>query len=189
MSLLIDGYNLLHVTGIIGRGVGPGSLERSRSALLNFLAESLEADDVKKTTVVFDAGEGAPRDLPRRLKHRGLTVHFASRYADADSLIEELIVADSAPRKLVVVSSDHRIQRAARRRRATAVDSDRWYQETMRSRQSRSGSPRETKPGVPLSAAEVEHWVNVFSDTSEDRPAAATDDIFPPGYASDATDD
>ncbi len=42
MALLIDGYNLMHVAGIVGRGVGPGGLERSRLALLNFLAESLE---------------------------------------------------------------------------------------------------------------------------------------------------
>ena len=30
MSLLIDGYNLLHAAGIMGRGAGPGGLQRSR---------------------------------------------------------------------------------------------------------------------------------------------------------------
>ena len=30
MALVIDGYNLLHASGILGRGIGPGSLERSR---------------------------------------------------------------------------------------------------------------------------------------------------------------
>ena len=42
MALLIDGYNLLHASGILGRGVGPGGLERSRLALLNFVAERVE---------------------------------------------------------------------------------------------------------------------------------------------------
>ena len=65
--------------------------------------------------MVFDAQ--TPRRACRaRCIHRGLTVRFAVRYEEADRLIEELIRADSAPRRLVVVSSDHRLQRAARRR-------------------------------------------------------------------------
>ncbi len=55
MSLVIDGYNLMHVAGILGRGVGPGSLQRSRLALLNFLAESLDPRELPRTTVVFDS--------------------------------------------------------------------------------------------------------------------------------------
>ena len=55
MPLLIDGYNLVHVAGILGQGVGPGSLQRSRLALLNFLAESLDPGELPHTTVVFDS--------------------------------------------------------------------------------------------------------------------------------------
>jgi len=156
MSLLIDGYNLLNAVGIVGRGVGRSSLERSRRALLNFLAESLDAAEAARTTVVFDASE-APRGLPRVVEHGGLTVRFAAGYADADSLIEELIRADTAPRRLTVVSSDHRLQRAARRRKARAVDSDVWFGEVARRRRDRA-QPTETgpaKPHVPLSEAEV----------------------------------
>ncbi len=75
---------------------------------------------------MFDAAD-APPGLPRTLEHRGLTVRFAAKSGSADELIEELIRADSAPRRLMVVSSDHRLQRAARRRKATAIDSDVWY--------------------------------------------------------------
>src|SRR5262245_37959795 len=135
-SILIDGYNLLHVTGIFGRGVGPGTLHRSRTALLNVLAESIAPEEVAHTTIVFDSAE-APPGLPRQINHRGMTVHFASSYADADELIEELIQTHHSPRTLTVVSSDHRIQRAARRRKATPIDSDRWYAELMRARQGR----------------------------------------------------
>jgi hypothetical protein len=53
MSLLIDGYNLLHVTGIVGRA-GSG-LQGSRNALLRFLAAAIEPDDLAETTIVFDA--------------------------------------------------------------------------------------------------------------------------------------
>ena len=57
MPLIIDGYNLLNATGISSRGRGPGNLERARQALLNTLVESLPADEVPRTTVVFDASE------------------------------------------------------------------------------------------------------------------------------------
>ena len=63
MSLLIDGYNLLHASGILGGGLGPGGLERSRLALLNFVAEAVDAKELAHTTVVFDAA-GAPPGLP-----------------------------------------------------------------------------------------------------------------------------
>src|SRR5580700_8998185 len=76
MALLIDGYNLLHASGILPRGVGPGTLERAREALLNFLVESIEPDELRSATAIFDARD-APRGLPRIVDHRGLRVHFA----------------------------------------------------------------------------------------------------------------
>jgi hypothetical protein len=184
MSLLIDGYNLLNAVGIIGRGVGPGGLERSRAALLNFLAESLAAEEIPRTTVVFDAHD-VPPGLPQTMNHRGLTVRFAVRYEDADSLIEELILADSAPRRLVVVSSDHRIQRAARRRRAKPVDSDVWYAETIHRRRQRQKSSEgaESRPAAPLLEEDVDYWVRQFGGQAAQPPV--TDDPFPPGYAED----
>ncbi len=163
MPLLIDGYNVLHVVGIIGRSVGPDSLQNARLALLNFLAESLPPDEVSQTTVVFDARR-PPSGLPRSLKHRGITVHFASQYEDADSQIEELISDNSSPRRLTVVSSDHRIQRAARRRKARAVDAEAWYAEIVRQRQERVHKAADTsaRPPVPLLEEDVEYWIRQF---------------------------
>ena len=169
MSVIIDGYNLIAAVGIIGRGVGPGGLERARLALLNFLAESLEPGEIGGTTIVFDA-KNAPTGLPRVVNHRGLTVRFASRYPDADSLIEELIGEASAPRGLTVVSSDHRIQRAARRRKAVPVDSDVWYEGMIRRRRERQAAVRsqkaEAKPPVPLLEEDVDYWIRVFGGES-----------------------
>jgi predicted RNA-binding protein with PIN domain len=167
MSLLIDGYNLLSAAGILGRGVGPGSLQRARLALLNFLAESLQPREIPRTTVVFDAADPLP-GLPRTVSHRGLTVRFASQYEDADELIEELIRTDSAPRRLTVVSSDHRLQRAARRRKAQATDSDAWYAQIVRRRQERgkSAAERPARPPVPLLAEDVDYWIRQFGGPS-----------------------
>jgi len=168
MSLVIDGYNVLHVVGILGRGVGPGSLRRSRLALLNFLAESLDPQQVAHTTVVFDARQ-PPYGLPRTVKHRGLTVCFSSGYEDADSQIEELIRTDSAPRRMTVVSSDHRIQRAARRRKARAVDSDAWYAEIVaeRRRRQQESADAPIRPPVPLLEEDVNYWIRQFGGESE----------------------
>src|SRR3990172_4944849 len=128
MPLLIDGYNLLHVSGIFGQGSALTELHRSREALLAFLATSIGPAERPHTTIVFDAA-GAPPGLPQTLLHDGITVHFARDYADADAMLEDLIAACDTPRSLTVVSSDHRVQRAARRRRAKAVDSERWFAE------------------------------------------------------------
>lgn len=196
MSLIIDGYNLLHASGILGRGVGRGSLERSRNALINFLVESLEEGQLASTTVVFDARD-APRGLPRVIKHGGLTVRFADPDLDADDVIETLIKADSSPRRLTVVSSDHRLHRAARRRKATAIDSDQWYAQVLRDRiqRARHKSPS-LKPSGPISEMEVRFWLRTFGldepepvkpagPAPENLTSAESESPFPPGYGED----
>jgi hypothetical protein len=186
MALIIDGYNLLHASGILGRGLGPGGLQRSRQALLDFLAESLDPHEVSRTIVVFDAA-GGPRGLASRAQHRGLCVRYAAGKADADELIEELIREDTAPRSLVVVSSDHRLHRAARRRKAQAIDSDRWHSELLRQRRARL-DPREPalRPSGPLSPYEVAFWLREFGAAGAEPPETSPPaDPFPPGYADD----
>jgi hypothetical protein len=164
MALLIDGYNLLHATGIVGRGIGPGTLERSRRALLNFLLASLPESELARTSVVFDAKD-APPGLPRRQLHGAIAVYYAAGYAEADDLLEELIRGDSAPRQLTVVSSDHRVQRAAKRRGARAVDSPVWYAEVLRQRRAEIAPSTEPldKP-AELTPDEVNRWLAEFGD-------------------------
>jgi uncharacterized protein len=189
--LFIDGYNLMYAAGIVGGGKGKGGLERSRAALCRFVAESLNDAERAGTVVVFDAA-GAPPGLPDTMHYAGVKVRFAKGYADADELLEELITADTAPRRSTVVSSDHRVQRAARRRKARAVDSDIWYETALRKR--REGSTRAgdeaAKPTSVPSDAEVEFWLSRVIDDSDAPPGerAARDElgglggIFPPGY-------
>ena len=128
MKLLIDGYNLLQAAGQFGSAAGFGTLESARMALLDYLVSTLPAADAKRTLVVFDAA-AAPPGLPATIDHEGITVRFSRRKGTADDLIEELLESVADPRHLTVVSSDHRIQRAARRRRATPVDSEVWLRE------------------------------------------------------------
>ncbi len=164
MPLLIDGYNLLHATGLFGRGQGPGGFERSRQALLDFLAATLDESERNRTTIVFDSVD-APPGLPARWNQAGIEVRFARGYASADELLEELIAADHAPRRLVVVSSDHRVQRAARRRRAVPMDSDHWHVAMLERRAARSSPEQGKSPGPAAAAtpAEMEFWLAEFA--------------------------
>ena len=190
MRLLIDGYNLMYAADIVGPpGRGDRGLERSRAALIQFVAGTLEPGDKSSAVVVFDAA-GAPPGLPHTLIIDGVTVRFAKGYTDADELLEELIAADNSPRRLTVVSSDHRVQRAARRRRATAVDSDVWYDAALRKRTSRARSPAEdlSKPGASVSDAEVDFWLRRLVRDDVTPSGSPWGDIFPPGYADDVED-
>lgn len=196
MPLLIDGYNLLHVTGLVGRGAG---LQGSREALLRFLAASIEPNERLQTTIVFDAAD-APPGLPRLVAHEGMTVHYASDYANADELIEELIAAHHAPRSLLVVSSDHRLQRAAKRRRAPFIDSDQWFVEALRrrDRSRRPAPPLAVKPHDKLQSEEIAYWLAEFGDVDDATNSSASpnerkrrpsdgslENPFPPGYGED----
>lgn len=207
MATLIDGYNLLYAVGMLGRNLGPGSLERARNALLGFLAGTLSESERAETTVVFDA-KARPPGLPRELNYRGIRVLYAVGHPDADDLMEQLIRADSSPRRLVVVSSDHQLHRAARRRRATAVDSDRWYDDLCRQRRARERPEPadEDRPSAVPDESESASWIRAFlepaaSDGRADVEAnpeverepsdrSGDDDFdaynpFPPGYADD----
>lgn len=193
MPLLIDGYNLLHLSGVFGRGTASTELYRSREALLAFLAAALTATERKQTAIVFDAA-GAPPGLPQGFLYEGISVQFARDVGNADELLEKLIAAHETPRKLVVVSSDHRVQRAARRRRATAIDSDRWWADLCaRRRQSADPPTLPQKPTGQLAADEVDYWLKQFAgappeDSGETPGPAPADDLdspFPPGYGED----
>lgn len=199
MSLLIDGYNLLHATDIFGDGGGANSFQQSREALLAFLGTSLSEAERTQTSVVFDAAD-APPGLPNHYQVEGLTILFARDYPDADALIEEMIEDHHAPRGLLVVSSDHRVQRAARRRGSKFVDSERWYSELWQRRidlrrQQQKSIPE--KPVGQLSSAEIAYWVEQFEvgkdvpnlppppKQASDAPTQNFENPFPPGYADD----
>jgi predicted RNA-binding protein with PIN domain len=167
MKILIDGYNLLHASGVFGKARGPRGFEASRQALLDTLGLLL-GDDRHHATVVFDAAD-APPGLPDRSRHDGIEVLFARHHPSADALIEELIEDHHAPGHLTVVSADNRVIAAARRRRAAAVPSGTWFAELRAARPARTeaGDP---KPGPPADEGEVAHWLREFGfDPADER--------------------
>jgi hypothetical protein len=103
-------------------------------------------------------------------------------------MIEELLEQCAAPRELVVVSSDHRVQRAARRCGAGFADSQMWYAEMRAARRKSEADDEQdqTKRRDETSADDVAYWVDEFAGASPEEPPAGP---FPPGYAEDVSDE
>lgn len=177
MSLIIDGYNLLFAAGLVGSVDGEGSFEGERRALLDALLSVIDPKELSQTTVVFDSAK-APPGLPRTVNHQQITVRFATGYADADEMIEDLIRDHHAPKRLTVVSSDHRVQRAARRRKAKAIDSDSWFRLMRQTRkriqqQEAKKPPPPKQPSASVPNAQVNEWIKFFGEID-------LDDLIPP---------
>ena len=165
--LIIDGYNLLHAAGLARANYAQGDLQRQRHQLLVRLAISLSIEERQRCTVVFDAID-APPGLDREFQHEGIAVQFAEPGHEADEVIEQLVARHSAARNLIVVSSDHRLQRAARIRRAASLDSEAFLMRLSRrgdatesTNSSNKGGPSTAKPLSPT-GPDVTYWLREF---------------------------
>jgi len=189
MPILIDGYNLLFATGIAGGGNGPRGLERSRGALVQHVSRALDALGDRDVTIVFDAA-GAPPGLPSSFEHHGVQVRFAKGYPSADEMLEELIRAHSSPRRLTVVSSDHRVQQAAKRRRAKTVDADVWFEQVEQLQREQGAKAKDASSVAQDRSLDpgVEYWLAQFVD---DKPVSesAGDAMFPASYLQQVADE
>jgi predicted RNA-binding protein with PIN domain len=172
LLLLIDGYNVVAPVAPPSQGSDEHWLQRERMLLINRLARRLDGDLRARTCVVFDAAN-PPRDRPDRFEVETIDVRFAVGYPEADDLIEELIAAHNAPKTLAVVSSDQRIQTAARRRGCTAFDSQAWLDDLLDGlvrlaikRPSRAGQGSDEhgdeKPDQGVDDDDVEEWMREF---------------------------
>jgi hypothetical protein len=165
MHYLVDGYNLLYAMGLIRGQAGPTGLQKARLRLLGLLHGTYK-DDSPTVTVVFDAA-GAPPGADEEQDYQGIRVRFAVHNEQADDLIESLIRHDSAPRHLTVVSDDHRLQQAARRRQCVVLGCAGYLDFLERQRRRR---PRPSGPGKPehLTEHEAQCWLHEFSDLEND---------------------
>lgn len=200
MLILIDGYNVIAPVAPPRRGAAHW-LQRERMRLLRRLVEQLDADLARQTCVVFDAPHRRSQAATSQ-QVEGIEVRFAVDHAEADDLIEQLIAAHHSPKRLAVVSSDHRLQAAARRAGATAFDSEPWLEALLAGRvllavRRRPDGPGETavdeaKEETGLSTRQ---WLELFGldeadqRESDDPPRHHQPDElgnpFPEGYGED----
>jgi predicted RNA-binding protein with PIN domain len=171
MRYLIDGYNLLHAMGAIRGTLGPTGLENARARLLGVLKGSY-GEDAGQISVIFD-GSGALAGTPAETVYQGIHVRYAIGGTEADDLIEELIEHEGAPTRLTVVSDDHRIQRAARRRRCCVVGCLDYLEDLIRERRRRH-RPSATSDEKSLrgKAEDIEYWLQEFGELETDPELA-----------------
>lgn len=170
LILLIDGYNVVAPVAPPGRQKDPRWLQRERTQLVRRLAEHLSEEVRNSTCVVFDAANPPP-DRPSEFEVDGITVRFAIDHPEADDLLEQIIAAHSVPKSLAVVSSDHRVQTAAKRRGAVSFDSQPWLDDLIDGKvklavalTDRVGEGSEAKTDKPKSVNDddVQQWLRDF---------------------------
>jgi uncharacterized protein len=155
MPVLIDGYNLLRAIEKLGL------VEITDIKMCHVISRYLKSND-EWGVIVFD-GVG-PRDKSAfRFSHVDIVFSGASR--DADTVIEKEIAESSAPKRLIVVSSDRRIRFAAKKRDAQDIKSDIFWHQiiqfmAIQSRERGRTEPREKFEGI--SEAETEQWLKIF---------------------------
>ena len=153
--IIIDGHNLLH--SIVKLSEEAESINDVQ--LCWIISKYLKAIR-EKGEIIFD-GTG-PRDKTPFDNIANLEVLFAGLGSDADTVIENKIIANSAPRRLTVVSSDRRLRDAARARRATSVKSKVFWDNLLK--QLRRKRPVKEPEGkrMGLSESETRQWLDFF---------------------------
>ncbi len=97
----------------------------------------------------------------------------------ADDVIEAIVAQSPHPQQLVVISNDHRVQEAARRRGAGAWTCEKFLDWG----DARRKTPRPVRPPEPErplpSREEVRHWLAEFGDLADDPDFREVFDPFP----------
>ena len=159
---VIDGYNLIFQCGLEGRSRNPLAIERARKRLISTLRNRLSVKDRKQIAIIFDAQSLPIKEDDTVSIQEAMTIVYALEYDDADSMIEEIIRNHSAPKQLTIVSSDHRIQKAALRRKASPIDSDVWFDQV-------------EQTAVPAANANVDQAATAQPESEKDLPDAFGD--------------
>ena len=156
MALLIDGYNVLHCTHVLPdrwSEVGVVGLCRLIDRAGPRGGARVVCDGAPPAAASLGACEGGLRQSIGAVK-----LIFAGGGHDADPLIESMIEEEAAPRQLMVVSNDRRLQVAARRRGAGIVSSEEFLRRLAGALRPRSGRA----DAKPTSEPEVDAWMQRF---------------------------
>jgi predicted RNA-binding protein with PIN domain len=152
---IIDGHNLLHSIHKEGADSGP-----IRDVQLCWIVGRYLKQIGQKGEIIFD-GTG-PRDKSGFDNISNLEVFFAGLGTDADTVIENKIGANTAPRRLTIVSNDRRLRKAARARKAISVKSEVFWNNVQKqlSRKKTTKEPAAKRRG--LSDGETKQWLEFF---------------------------
>ncbi|MBN1818350.1 MAG: NYN domain-containing protein [Sedimentisphaerales bacterium] len=155
MPLIIDGYNLLRTI----QKTDEEFEQLDETGLCRFLSQYLTR--VRDHGHVFFDGLGPP-DKTGMAGLAGLEVYFSGQDREADELIEQKIQDNTAPRRLVVVSTDRRVRQAASKKKATAMLCEVFWIEMQRrlAQQQVVYEPKEKRQGI--TEMETDQWLDAF---------------------------
>ena len=112
--VLVDGNNLMFALAEVAVDADRARLPR--------LLEAFARREGVDVTVVLDGRPYRPRgSAAEDREYAGVVVRYSGTRT-ADEVLAELVDADTAPRQLMVVSSDRQVQKQAHRRRCKVVD-------------------------------------------------------------------
>jgi predicted RNA-binding protein with PIN domain len=160
MAFLIDGHNLIAQT--------PGldlADHDDEAQLVMLLRRYTTMRRGRQAVVVFDRGVYGH---PERLDGYGISCIFARSPQDADEQLIRRLRALKRPRDWTLVSSDRRVARAAEERGVKVIGSREFAGQLLATNAPKPPAPGE-KGDVRLSEAEVEEWLRIFGDASNER--------------------
>jgi hypothetical protein len=159
--LVLDTSNLLHVTGVLDPAIAGWGLEELIAALAATLGAS------QRAVLVCDG----PPPAARPPAHERIELVHSGKGRSADDLIARIASAAPDPRRLLVVSSDRAVQRAARRRRCRTLGSPEFLRQlAARLEAVRRARPQARRPSGPLEPGEISEWTRLFGDGLDEDP-------------------
>jgi len=163
MKVIVDTMNALHTTGVLP----PEMAGLDVGGLVDHMARGRWAHN--QVLLICD---GSLPPSQRASSRGGISTVYAGAGREADDLIEELIDRSTSPTHLLVVSSDRRIIKAARRRRCHTMAADAFLRSLKhdQERAHQKASPRNdrSKPLGRVSRKAAEEWKSRFGLTADD---------------------
>jgi len=128
MHLIIDGYNLLHVTRSLTQ-LSSVELQLERDQLINQVSvyRQLKSYEI---TVVFDGWQGG-WSTEKKERKKGIEVIFSKLGEKADEVIKRLVKEKGSG--AIVVTSDREVSKYAERMAAAVIPSDQFKEKIERS--------------------------------------------------------
>lgn len=155
MPYLIDGHNLIPK---IGLNLGDPQVETKLIELLQTFCQIRQT----QVEIYFDRGSSGQ---PSQAKFGQVKAYFVRAGMIADAAIESrLVKLGRAARNWSVVSSDQRVQAAAREVHARVLTSDEFARQVANAQASRS---LRNKTETRLSPEDVSDWMDLFGENSD----------------------
>jgi predicted RNA-binding protein with PIN domain len=152
MPLLLDAFNILHVTGVLPPEMAGIDVEG--------LADLIERSRFAREEVWLVCDGRRPPGPSRRRERIALSYSGAGH--SADDWIKGLVERTSSPRTMTVVTNDRAIERAVKRRGASTMSSEAFLQALVDDHVARRRSrPKPQKPEA-LTPRETKKWLAIF---------------------------